>query len=122
MSIKETRTAVRKRVHTRIRKKITGTQERPRLSIFKSGKHIYAQIIDDTAGVTLTASSSLSPDLKKDLKSGGNIEAAEKVGADIAIKAKEKGISQVVYDRGGFLYHGKIKALAEAARENGLDF
>jgi large subunit ribosomal protein L18 len=122
MSVKDTRSTVRKRIHTRIRKRITGTTERPRLSIFKSGKHIYAQIIDDTAGVTLTATSSLSPDLKKDLKSGGNIEAAVKVGTDIANKAKEKGITQVVYDRGGYLYHGKIKALADAARESGLDF
>ncbi len=122
MSVKDTRRTVRTRIHTRIRKKISGTQARPRLSIFKSGKHIYAQIIDDSAGVTLTASSSLSPELRKELKSGGNIEAAVKVGADIAIKAKEKGISLVVYDRGGYLYHGKIKALADAARENGLDF
>lgn len=122
MSVKDSRRVVKNRIHTRIRKKISGTQERPRLSVFKSGKHIYAQIIDDVAGVTLTASSSLSPDLRNDLKSGGNIEAAEKVGADIAAKAKEKGITKVVYDRGGFLYHGKIKALADAARENGLDF
>jgi large subunit ribosomal protein L18 len=122
MSERETRSTIRKRIHTRIRKRITGTTERPRLSIFKSGKHIYAQIIDDTAGVTLTATSSLDPVLKKDLKSGGNIEAAAKVGTDIATKAKEKGITQVVYDRGGYLYHGKIKALADAARESGLDF
>jgi large subunit ribosomal protein L18 len=122
MSVKDTRSTVRKRIHTRIRKRITGTSERPRLSIFKSGKHIYAQIIDDTAGITLTATSSLDPELKKDLKSGGNIAAAAKVGTDIANKAKVKGITQVVYDRGGYLYHGKIKALADAARESGLDF
>lgn len=121
MSI-ETRTKIRKRVHTRIRKKITGTAERPRLCVFKSSKNIYAQIIDDVSGITLVAASTLEADLKKELKSACNIEAAVKVGADIANKAKAKGISQVVYDRGGYIYHGKIKALADSARENGLDF
>ncbi len=122
MTVKDSRRVVKNRIHTRIRKKISGTQERPRLSIFKSSKNIYAQIIDDTTGVTLTATSTLDAEVKKEVKSGGNIEAAQKVGADIAKKAKDKGISKVVYDRGGYLYHGKIKALADAARENGLDF
>jgi large subunit ribosomal protein L18 len=122
MTVKDSRRVVKTRIHTRIRKKISGTQERPRLSIFKSSKNIYAQIIDDTAGVTLSATSTLDSEIKKELKGGGNIEAAQKVGADIAKRAKEKGISKVVYDRGGYLYHGKIKALADAARENGLDF
>ena len=120
--MKETRQVVRKRIHTRIRKKISGTTERPRLSVFKSGKHIYAQIIDDESGITLAAASSLSPELRKELKSGATVEAAEKVGSAIAEKAKQKGITQVVYDRGGFIYHGKIKALADAARQSGLDF
>lgn len=122
MIVKETRRIARDRVHSRIRKRVLGTTERPRLSVFKSNQHIYAQIIDDTKGVTLTASSSLEPSLKKELESGNNIDAAIKVGSDIAKKAKEKGITKVVYDRGGFIYHGKIKALADAARENGLEF
>ena len=122
MTVKHTRRTVRKRVHTRIRKRISGTQERPRLSVFKSGKHIYAQIIDDTAEITLTATSSLDPELRKELKNGATVDAAKVVGLDIAKRAKEKGISKVVYDRGGYLYHGRIKALADAARENGLDF
>ena len=122
MTVKHTRRTVRKRVHTRIRKRISGTQERPRLSVFKSGKHIYAQIIDDTAEITLTATSSLDPELRKELKNGATVDAAKVVGLDIAKIAKEKGISKVVYDRGGYLYHGRIKALADAARENGLDF
>jgi len=120
--MKEIRSKVRKRIHTRIRKKISGTPERPRLSVFKSSKHIYAQVIDDIAGVTLATASSLDPALRKELKNGSTIEAASKVGASVAEKAKAKGIENVVYDRGGFIYHGRIKALAEAARENGLDF
>ena len=120
--MKDSRRVVKDRIHTRIRKKISGNEERPRLAVFKSNQNIYAQIIDDVKGITLTATSTLDAGVKKDLKSGGNIEAAQKVGADIALKAKAKGITKVVYDRGGFNYHGKIKALAEAARENGLDF
>lgn len=118
----ETRRTIKNRIHTRIRKRIQGTSERPRLCVFKSNKNMYAQIIDDTVGKTLVAASTLESELKKELKSGCNIEAAVKVGVDIAGKAKEKGITSVVYDRGGYLYHGKIKALADAARENGLDF
>lgn len=122
MKANETRRNVRKRIHTRIRKKISGTTERPRLSVFKSSKHIYVQIIDDVKRVTLVAASSLDSDFKKENKNGASIEAAQKVGAEIAKKAKEQGITSVVYDRGGYIYHGKVKALADAARENGLDF
>lgn len=122
MSNKDSRRVVKDRIHTRIRKRISGTEERPRLAVFKSNQNIYAQIIDDVKGITLTASSTLDPELRKALEKGGNIEAAQKVGADIAARAKAKGITKVVYDRGGFNYHGKIKALADAARENGLDF
>lgn len=118
----ESKKVVRKRIHERIRKKLSGNTERPRLSVFKSNKNIYAQIIDDTKGVTLAFASTLDSEVKKDLSSGGNLDAAKKVGADIAKKAIEKGITKVVYDRGGFLFHGKIKALADSARENGLDF
>ena len=102
----------------RVRKKVLGTSQRPRLNVFKSARHIYAQLIDDTAGVTLTAVSTASTGLKYT----GNIEAARKVGAEIAKKALAKEITTVVFDRNGFLYHGRVKALAEAARENGLTF
>lgn len=100
------------------RKRVRGTPERPRLSVFKGNKHIYAQVIDDSEGKTLVASSTL----KKGAKATSNIKAAEKIGEDIAQKAKSKGITKVVFDRGPFLYHGRIKALAEAARKGGLEF
>jgi large subunit ribosomal protein L18 len=107
--------------HARVRKKVSGTPERPRLSVFRSLKYIYAQIIDDVAGTTIVSASSISPSLKKELKKGGgNIEAAKLVGKTIAEAAKEKGITQVVFDRGGYAYHGRVKAVAETARENGL--
>lgn len=106
----------------RVRKKIRGASDRPRLNIFKSAKHIYAQIIDDTNGSTLASVSTLADAVKSDLNYTGNIEAAKKVGASIAKVALEKGITSVVFDRNGFLYHGRIKALADAARENGLSF
>jgi len=106
----------------RVRKKITGSPARPRLNVFKSARHIYAQLIDDTTGVTLVAASTLVDEVAEGLSYTGNIEAAAKVGAAIAKKALEKEISAVVFDRNGFLYHGRIKALAEAARENGLSF
>lgn len=122
MITKENKKIIRQRIHTRIRKKLSGTSERPRLCVFKSNKNIYAQIIDDTKGITLVASSSLDVELRKDIENGGNLGAAQKVGMDIAVKAKAKGIVDVVYDRGGYLYHGKVKALADAARENGLNF
>ena len=107
----------RLRRHRRVRGKISGTAERPRLDVFRSSKHIYAQIIDDVAGVTLASASSMDKDFEG---FGGNIEAATKVGNAIAKKALEKGINTVVFDRGGFVYHGRVKALAEGAREGGL--
>ena len=107
---------------TRVRKKITGSPARPRLNVFKSARHIYAQLIDDTTGVTLVSASTLVGEVADGLSYTGNIEAAAKVGAAIAKKALEKDIKSVVFDRNGFLYHGRIKALAEAARENGLSF
>jgi large subunit ribosomal protein L18 len=106
----------------RVRKKIKGASDRPRLNVFKSAKHIYAQLIDDTNGTTLVATSTLVDTVKGDLNYTGNIEAAKKVGASIAKAALEKGIDRVVFDRNGFLYHGRIQALADAARENGLSF
>jgi large subunit ribosomal protein L18 len=111
-----------KRRHERLRKGIEGTAERPRLAVFRSQQHIYAQVIDDTAGRTLASASTLDPELKKELANGRTVEAAAKVGAVVAERAKAKGIEKVVYDRGGFLYHGRIAALAEAAREAGLEF
>ena len=112
----------RQKRQKRIRKKIVGTRERPRLSVFKSLKHIYAQVIDDEAGNTLIAASTLSPELKNNLSTQGNISAAQQVGTLIARQAKEYQIESVVFDRGGNLYHGRIKALADAAREAGLRF
>lgn len=112
----------RKRKHDRVRKKISGTAERPRLNVFRSLTNIYAQIIDDTTGTTLVAASSIDSSLKGSLKFGGNKEAASKVGKLIAEKAAEKGIKLVVFDRGGYIYHGRIKELADAAREAGLEF
>lgn len=110
------------RRHERLRDRISGTTERPRLAVFRSQQHIYAQIIDDVAGKTLVAASTLDPDLRTALANGRTVEAASAVGKAIAEKAKTKGIETVVYDRGGFLYHGRIAALAEAAREGGLAF
>lgn len=108
-----------KRIRFKIRQ--VGT-DRPRLSVFRSAKHIYAQIIDDEKGVTLVSASTLDVAVREGLKNGGNREAAEKVGLEIARKAKEALIGKVVFDRGGYLYHGRVKALADAAREGGLDF
>ena len=113
---------VRLRKHIRLRKKIKGTPERPRLNVFRSLNHIYAQIIDDTTGNTLVAVSTLDGSLKGKLKSGGNKEAAKEVGRLIAQKAAEKGIKSVVFDRGGYIYHGRVKELADSAREAGLEF
>lgn len=115
---KISRNEARKVRHERVRENIFGTKEVPRLNVFRSNKNISVQIIDDDAQATLVSSSSES--LK--LKNGSNIEAATKVGEDIAKQAKKKGITKVVFDRGGYLYHGRVKALAEAARENGLEF
>lgn len=106
----------------RIRKRVVGTPERPRLSVYRSIKNIYAQIVDDSKGVTLVAASTLTDGATDGLKSSGNAEAAKRVGQLIAKKAREAGITRVVFDRGGNLYHGRIKALAEGAREGGLEF
>jgi large subunit ribosomal protein L18 len=106
----------------RIRKKISGSPERPRLSVFRSTKHIYAQLIDDDNGVTLVAISTLRPDVRQQEKVKGKIEEAKRVGKMIADEAKAKGITEVVFDRNGFLYHGRVRALAAAAREAGLEF
>ncbi len=108
--------------HRRVRKRVYGTPERPRLSVFKSLNHIYAQIIDDVSGTTLVSASTLSPDVREKIKSGGNVESAKLVGEVIGKKALDKNISKVVFDRGGYPYHGRVKALAEAAREAGLEF
>jgi len=106
----------------RIRLKIKGTPEQPRLSVFRSGRHIYAQIIDDVARVTLVSASSLDKELAGKIKTGGNKDGSKHVGALLAKKAKDAGIKKVVFDRGGYLYHGRVQALAEAAREGGLEF
>ena len=106
----------------RVRKKISGTAERPRLSVFRSNNQTYAQIIDDFTGVTLVSLSTLDKDVRDGLKSLRTMDAARKIGVDIATKAKDKGITQVVFDRGGYRYHGRVKALAEGAREGGLIF
>jgi large subunit ribosomal protein L18 len=113
------RAAVRRAVHTRIRKKVRGSAARPRLAIFRSLNHIYAQVIDDDNGVTLASAATTEKDLRG--ATGGNVEAARRVGEAIAGRLKEKGITAVVFDRGGFRYHGRVRALAEAAREAGLN-
>lgn len=118
----KTKEDIRARIHRRIRKKISGTPERPRLAVFRSQAHIYAQVIDDGTGRTVCSASSLDETLKKDAKRGANVAAAKAVGSLIATRAKEKGVLAVVFDRGGFQYHGRIKALADAAREGGLKF
>lgn len=117
---KVNRNASRKKRHVRVRNKITGTPEKPRLNIYRSGKHIYAQIIDDTVGNTLASASTLDKSLELDKTK--NKEAAKQVGTNIAKKALEKGIDEVKFDRGGFIYHGRVKELAEGAREAGLKF
>ena len=119
MLLKADKNKIRQKRHLRVRNRVAGTAERPRLNVFRSLSHIYAQVIDDDKGMTLAAASSLDKDFKG---SGGNIAAAKAVGAAIAKKALEKGISKVVFDRGGYIYHGRVQALAEAAREGGLKF
>ncbi len=114
--------AARLKRKVRVRKKILGTPQRPRLNVFRSARHIYAQLIDDTTGATLVAASTAMDEVSSGLKYTGNAEAARKVGAEIATKALAKDITMVVFDRNGFLYHGRVKALAEAAREGGLTF
>jgi large subunit ribosomal protein L18 len=118
---KTSRNQLRRGKHARVRQKMSGTAEAPRLCVYKSLNHIYAQIIDDNQGKTLVTASTLDKDLK-DLASKTNIEAAQAVGSSIASKAKEKGITTVVFDRSGYKYHGRVAALADAARENGLEF
>ena len=121
MISKKSRSEIRHKKHARLRNRISGTAERPRLCVFRSNKHMYAQIIDDVAGNTICAASTLDKDAK-DLEYTDNVEAAAFVGTSIAKKALEKGVKEVVFDRGVFIYHGKVKALAEAAREAGLEF
>ena len=113
---------VRLRVHKRIRKALSGTEVRPRLCVFRSNAHIYAQVVDDSKGATLAAASTVDEEAKGAVKNGGNIAAAKAVGTMVAKRALDKGISAVVFDRGGYIYHGRVKALAEAARAAGLKF
>ena len=113
---------VRARKHARVRRKISGTAEKPRLSVYRSSKHIYAQLIDDVSGTTLAHSSSLDPDVRGDITNGSTVEAAKAVGRNLAERALDKDIKNVVFDRGGYVYHGRIQALADAAREAGLQF
>lgn len=119
---KENKNAARQKRHLRVRKNIIGTAERPRLNVFRSLSHIYAQIINDKTGATLVSASTMDKEVSQALNYGGNIEAAKLVGAAVAKRALEQGIKQVVFDRGGYIYHGRIAALAEAAREAGLEF
>jgi large subunit ribosomal protein L18 len=123
MISKNSKNDTRQAVHSRIRKKLQGTEERPRLNVYRSVNHIYVQVIDDAKGVTVVSASSLEGEkVGKKHKTGGNIASAKQVGKAIAERAKEKGITKVVFDRGGYLYHGRVKALADAAREAGLQF
>ena len=119
---KKSRALVREKKHRRMRNHLSGTAERPRLAVFRSNNHMYAQIIDDTVGNTLVSASTLQKDVKANLEKTNNVDAAAYLGKVIAEKALEKGIKDVVFDRGGFIYHGKVQALADAAREAGLEF
>ncbi|MCI9139836.1 MAG: 50S ribosomal protein L18 [Lachnospiraceae bacterium] len=119
---KKSRQSVRIKKHKRIRNRFSGTGDRPRLAVFRSNHHMYAQIIDDTVGNTLASASTLEKELQSELEKTNNVDAAAYIGKVIAKRALEKGITTVVFDRGGYLYHGKVKALAEAAREAGLQF
>ena len=122
MVSKESRKEVRAKKHMRIRNRFSGTAERPRLAVFRSNNHMYAQIIDDTVGNTLVSASTLEKEIKSELEKTNNVDAAAYLGTVIAKRAIEKGIKEVVFDRGGFIYQGKIAALADAAREAGLEF
>ena len=122
MNRSQARTEARDKVRRRIRQGVRGGKERPRLAVFKSGRHIYAQIIDDGSGSTLAHASSLDPNLRKGAGSGVSRDAAGKVGGLVAERAKKAGVTKVVFDRGGYRYHGRVKALAEAARQGGLEF
>ncbi|MFO7952333.1 MAG: 50S ribosomal protein L18 [Bacillota bacterium] len=117
----KSRQVSRKRRHRRVRNKVYGTPERPRLNVFRSSKHIYAQVIDDQSGTTIVAASTVDSQLRSELDHGGNREAARKVGYSVASRAVDQGIKDVVFDRGGYLYHGRIKELADGAREAGLN-
>ncbi len=119
---KESRQKIRVKKHRRMRNHLSGNTQRPRLAVFRSNNHMYAQIIDDTVGKTLVAASTLEKDVKAEIEKTNNVDAAAYVGTVIAKRAVEKGIKAVVFDRGGYIYHGKIKALADAAREAGLEF
>lgn len=116
------RDAARRRIHLRVRKKVRGTGEAPRLNVFRSLNHIYAQIIDDQSGHILVSASSLDGEVRQSLKTGGNVAAAKAIGAVLAARARRHGIERVVFDRGGYKYHGRVKALADSAREGGLKF
>ena len=122
MVSKESRQKIREKKHMKIRNRFSGTAERPRLAVFRSNNHVYAQVIDDVAGKTLVSASTLEKDIKAELKNTDDIDAASKIGDVVAKRAIEKGIKAVVFDRGGYIYHGKVKALADAAREAGLEF
>ena len=122
MVSKKSRTEVREKKHRRLRNHLAGTAARPRLAVFRSNNHMYAQVIDDTVGNTLVSASTLDKEVKAELEKTNNIEAAAHLGTVIAKRALDKGITTVVFDRGGFIYQGKIKALADAAREAGLEF
>ena len=122
MVSKKARNEIREKKHRRLRNRFSGTAERPRLAVFRSNNHMYAQIIDDTVGTTLVSASTVQKDVKAELEKTNNVDAAAYLGTVIAKKAIEKGINTVVFDRGGFIYQGKIKALADAAREAGLEF
>ncbi|MDE2755097.1 MAG: 50S ribosomal protein L18 [Acidobacteriota bacterium] len=113
---------IRKRIHVRVRKKIRGSGDRPRLNVFRSASHIYAQVIDDDQGRTLASASTVDKEIREQNRNGGNLAAARVVGSRIAERASRIGIKRVVYDRGGYLFHGRVKALADAAREGGLEF
>lgn len=122
MITKVSRKEQRRLIHKRVRTKVRGSSSRPRLSVFSSLKHIYAQVIDDAAGVTLAAASTRDPEVRKIISSGGNLAGAKVVGKMVGERAHSKGIQKVVFDRGGYRYHGRVKALADAAREAGLQF
>ena len=122
MIIKKSKKESTRKRHRRVRIKLSGTKDRPRLCIYKSNKHLYAQLVDDISAHTLLSCSTLEPGLKKDLKATWSIDAAKKIGETVATKAKDKGIKKVLFDRGGNKYHGKILAFAEAARSGGLEF
>ena len=122
MVSKESRQEISAKKHMKIRNRFSGTAERPRLAVFRSNNHVYAQVIDDVAGKTLVSASTLEKDIKAELKNTDDTDAATKVGEIVAKRALEKGIKAVVFDRGGYIYHGKVKALADAAREAGLEF